>query len=44
VAPHAIRRLIEPEEVAGLVAFLAGPEGSAFSGSAVPMDLGWTAR
>jgi 3-hydroxybutyrate dehydrogenase len=42
--PHAVKRLIEPEEVAGVVAFLGGPGGRAFSGAAVPMDLGWTAR
>jgi len=42
--PHAVKRLIEPEEVAGVVAFLLGPEGRAFSGAPVTMDLGWTAR
>ena len=42
--PHAVKRLIEPDEVAELVAFLGGPGGRAFSGSALPMDLGWTAR
>jgi 3-hydroxybutyrate dehydrogenase len=44
LAPHAVKRLIEPDEVAGAVAFLAGPEGTAFTGGAIPMDLGWTAR
>jgi 3-hydroxybutyrate dehydrogenase len=44
LAPHAIKRLIEPDEVAAVVAFVAGPEGQAFSGAALPMDLGWTAR
>ncbi len=44
LAPQAIKRLIEPEEVAQAVSFLTGPSGSAFSGAAVPMDLGWTAR
>jgi 3-hydroxybutyrate dehydrogenase len=44
LAPHAIKRLIEPEEVANVVAFLAGPGGSAFTGVPVTMDLGWTAR
>jgi 3-hydroxybutyrate dehydrogenase len=44
LAPHAVKRLIEPQEVAELVAFLAGPAGGAFSGGAIPMDLGWTAR
>jgi 3-hydroxybutyrate dehydrogenase len=42
--PHAIKRLIEPEEVAGVVAFLASDAGSAFSGAPVTLDLGWTAR
>jgi 3-hydroxybutyrate dehydrogenase len=44
LASHAIKRPIEPSEVAGTVAFLLGPEGRAFTGSPVTMDLGWTAR
>lgn len=44
LAPHAIKRLIEPAEVAGVVSFLLGPDGRAFTGAAVPVDLGWTAR
>lgn len=44
LAPHAVKQLIEPAEVAELVAFLAGPAGRAFTGVAVPMDQGWTAR
>jgi 3-hydroxybutyrate dehydrogenase len=44
LAPHAVKRLIEPEEVAATVAFLLGPDGRAFSGTAVEMALGWTAR
>jgi 3-hydroxybutyrate dehydrogenase len=44
LVPHAIKRLIEPEEVAETVAFLVGPGGRAFTGAAIPMDLGWTAR
>ena len=44
LAPHAVKRLIEPEEVAEVVAFLAGPAGRGFTGAAIPMDLGWTAR
>ena len=43
LAPQAVKRLIEPEEVAGVVAFLLGDGGSAFSGVPVTMDLGWTA-
>lgn len=44
LAPHAVKRLIEPEEVAETVAFLLGPGGRAFTGVPVTMDLGWTAR
>ncbi|HEY2769862.1 MAG TPA: 3-hydroxybutyrate dehydrogenase [Solirubrobacteraceae bacterium] len=42
--PHAIKELIEPAEVAEVVAFLAGAGGRAFSGVPVTMDLGWSAR
>ena len=38
--PHAVKRLIEPAEVAGVVAFLLGPDGRAFTGAPVTMDLG----
>jgi 3-hydroxybutyrate dehydrogenase len=44
LAPQAVKRLIEPSEVAGVVAFLAGEGGAAFTGAPVTMDLGWTAR
>jgi 3-hydroxybutyrate dehydrogenase len=44
LAPHAVKVLIEPSEVAEVVAFLAGPGGRAFTGVPVTMDQGWTAR
>jgi 3-hydroxybutyrate dehydrogenase len=44
LAPHAVKRLIEPAEVAEVVAFLAGPAGRSFTGVPVTMDQGWTAR
>jgi 3-hydroxybutyrate dehydrogenase len=44
LAPHAVKELIEPSDVADVVAFLAGPAGRAFSGVPVTMDQGWTAR
>jgi 3-hydroxybutyrate dehydrogenase len=44
LAPHAVKRLIEPDEVAEVVAFLLGPGGRAFTGAPVTMDLGWSAR
>jgi 3-hydroxybutyrate dehydrogenase len=42
--PHAVKRLLEPEEVAEAAAFLLGPSGNAFTGSPLVMDLGWSAR
>jgi len=44
LAPSAVKRLLEPEEVAEVVAFLLGSGGRAFTGVPVTMDLGWTAR
>ena len=44
LAPHAVKRLIEPAEVADVVAFLLGPGGRSFTGAPVTMDQGWTAR
>jgi 3-hydroxybutyrate dehydrogenase len=44
LAPHAVKRLIEPEEVAATVAFLMSPAGAAFTGAPVIMDQGWSAR
>jgi 3-hydroxybutyrate dehydrogenase len=44
LAPQAVKRLIEPEEVAAAASFLLGPEGRAFTGAPLVMDLGWTAR
>jgi 3-hydroxybutyrate dehydrogenase len=44
LAPHAVKRLIEPEEVANVVSFLAGPAGAPFTGAPVTLDQGWTAR
>jgi 3-hydroxybutyrate dehydrogenase len=44
LAPHAVKELIEPSEVADVVAFLAGPAGRSFTGVPVTMDQGWTAR
>ena len=42
--PHVVKELIEPSEVAGVVAFLASPEGKMFTGAPVTLDQGWTAR
>jgi 3-hydroxybutyrate dehydrogenase len=44
LAPHALKRLLEPAEVAEAAAYLLGPSGRGFTGAAVPLDCGWTAR
>jgi 3-hydroxybutyrate dehydrogenase len=44
LAPHAVKELLEPAEVAEVVCFLAGSAGRGFTGVAVTMDQGWTAR
>ena len=41
---QAVKRLLEPSEVADVVAFLLGPGGRGITGVPVPIDLGWTAR
>lgn len=40
----AIKKLIEPEEVANLVAFLASDQASSITGSSMTIDSGWTAQ
>ena len=44
LAPAAVKRLIEPAEVAAFVAYLCGDAAGTITGSALTMDLGWTAR
>ena len=44
LTPAAIKRLLEPSEVAAYVAFLCSDEASGITGSAQLMDVGWTAR
>jgi len=44
LAPQAVKRLLEPEEVAEAAAYLLGPHGRAVSGAPLVMDYGWTAR
>jgi 3-hydroxybutyrate dehydrogenase len=40
----AIKRLVEPEEVAEAVLFLCSPAASFMNGSSLTMDGGWSAR
>ncbi len=44
VAEGAIRRLLEPEEVAHLVTYLCSDAASGITGSALTIDCGWTAH
>jgi len=44
LAPAAVKRLIEPAEVAGFASYLCGEAAGTITGSALTMDLGWTAR
>lgn len=40
----SVKRLVEPAEVAELVAFLCGPASASVNGASLPVDGGWTAR
>jgi 3-hydroxybutyrate dehydrogenase len=42
--PVAVKRLIEPAEVAELVAMLCGPASASITGSSFVLDGGWTAH
>jgi len=44
LGPAAVKRLVEPAEVAGFVSYLCGDAAGTITGAALTMDLGWTAR
>ncbi len=44
LAPQAVKRLLEPSEVAAAAAWLLGPDGRSVTGAPLVMDLGWTAH
>ena len=44
LAHNAVKRLVEPEEVAALVGWLVGPEAAMVTGASYTMDGGWTAQ
>jgi 3-hydroxybutyrate dehydrogenase len=44
LADSAVKRLVEPEEVAELTAYLCGPQASFITGASLTMDGGWTAH
>ncbi len=44
LAPVAVKRLVEPGEVAALALFLCGPNAVSVTGSSFTMDGGWTSH
>ena len=42
--PVAVKRLVEPDEVAALALFLCGPASASVTGTSFVMDGGWTAH
>jgi 3-hydroxybutyrate dehydrogenase len=44
LSPQAVKRLLEPEEVAAAAAWLLGPDGRSVTGAPLVMDLGWTSH
>jgi 3-hydroxybutyrate dehydrogenase len=44
LAPAAIKRLIEPEEIANMALYLCGPNSNSISGTSIVIDNAWTAR
>jgi 3-hydroxybutyrate dehydrogenase len=44
LGPVAVKRLVEPDEVAELAAVLYGPASASISGTSLSMDGGWTAH
>ena len=44
LAPAAIKRLLEPAEVADAVAWLCSPSATSVSGTSLVMDGGWSAH
>jgi 3-hydroxybutyrate dehydrogenase len=44
LAPAAVKRLIEPSEVAEAVAYLCSPAAASVTGTSLVMDGGWSAR
>ncbi len=44
LASAALKRLVEPEEVADAVAFLCSPTAASMTGTSLVLDGGWTAH
>lgn len=44
LARSAIKRLMEPQDVAELIAYLCSPAAASITGSSITIDGGWTAQ
>lgn len=44
LAPAAVKRLVEPQEVAALALFLCSPNADSMTGTSICLDGGWTAH
>lgn len=44
LAPHAIKQLIHPNEIASLAVYLCSDVAKSITGTILPIDCGWTAR
>lgn len=44
LAPVALKRLVEVDEVAAMALFLCSPAATSVTGSSLPVDCGWTAH
>jgi 3-hydroxybutyrate dehydrogenase len=44
LSSNAVKRLIEPSQVAEMAAYLCGPSAWAMTGAPIPMDAGWLAH
>lgn len=42
--PAAIKRLLDPEDIAALASYVASPAAWGMTGAVLDLDLGWTAR
>ena len=44
LAPAAIKRLVEPDEIASMAAYLSSDAARSITGASISVDAGWTAR
>jgi len=44
LAPAAVKRLLEPDEIAAFALYLCSEHAAGMTGGVYPIDAGWTAR